>query len=525
MSLDANGGKPGKKNGNGPDSMETPASGHVLREAGRRPDVPFCIDVVCDDETLSVCCTEVVRSLPAKRLTCFGVWNSRPVVVKIFLDAIHAKRHWERERAGVAAMNRFGLQTPSLLFAGRLSAGRAFALGFERLLDARDFAAEWRQCADDTRRIRLLSQAAGAIAAQHQAGLSQNDAHWGNFLIRGEQIVAVDGDAVDHRRAGQPLSETESLNSVARFFAQSSVEHDALLAAAFEQYEQARGWPADSRRLKRLLRAVRARRKWRKKRYLRKKFRESTDHVCRKSWRRFLVCDRKAFTPEMSDFLENPDPVIARSRLLKDGNSSTLALVDVNGRRLAVKRYNIKNIFHRLSRCARPSRAWGAWRNSHLLRFIRIQTPRPVAFMEIRWGWLRSGAYFITEYTDGDTLADRLTDKTAGSGAASGVIHDISKLFQSLVNHSISHGDLKASNFIVSPCGVFITDLDAMKEHRFRWRFLKAFARDRKRFMKNWLNQPALGREFESVISQLNRDMPPGRCVSDCSEQSGNWGQ
>ena len=117
-----------------------------------------------------------------------------------------------------------------------------------------------------------------------------------------------------------------------------------------------------------------------------------------------MVCDREFYDEKLIRFLSNPDLVIDESRLLKKGNTSTVALVVMSGKSLVVKRYNIKSTWHGLRRCFRRSRAWISWRNSHRLVFLGIRTAKPVAFLEKRWGPFRSKAYFITEHVDGVDL-------------------------------------------------------------------------------------------------------------------------
>ena len=51
----------------------------------------------------------------------------------------------------------------------------------------------------------------------------------------------------------------------------------------------------------------------------------------------------------------------------------------------------------------------------------------------------------------------------------------------------MSHGDLKASNFLISDSGkITLIDLDAMKQHRYKFTFEKAFFKDQVRFKANW---------------------------------------
>ena len=216
-----------------------------------------------------------------------------------------------------------------------------------------------------------------------------------------------------------------------------------------------------------------------------------------------MVCDRDFHNEAMARFLDDPELVIDASRLLKDGNTSTVALVEVGGQRLVVKRYNIKNPWHALNRSLRPSRAWVSWRNAHRLALLGIPTPKPIAFLEKRWGPFRSRAYFIMEYVDGIDAYHLLHSDTAKEINREGFVKRFGKLLQLFADASISHGDFKATNFIVADEGLFIIDVDGMCEHRLRWRFRRAFRRDCKRLIKNWTDLPEVAMGFRNQLANL----------------------
>ena len=55
--------------------------------------------------------------------------------------------------------------------------------------------------------------------------------------------------------------------------------------------------------------------------------------------------------------IDDPNEFIARGKLLKGGGSATVASIELDGRALLIKRYNIKSPLHWLKRFWRPSRA------------------------------------------------------------------------------------------------------------------------------------------------------------------------
>jgi len=84
-----------------------------------------------------------------------------------------------------------------------------------------------------------------------------------------------------------------------------------------------------------------------------------------------------------------------------------------------------------------------------------------------------------------------------------GLVKQFRALLQLLADASISHGDLKATNFIVTSQGLCTTDLDAMCEHRFRWRFARAFRQDLDRLRRNWAALPEIDKMFRDQLTLI----------------------
>jgi serine/threonine-protein kinase RIO1 len=168
-----------------------------------------------------------------------------------------------------------------------------------------------------------------------------------------------------------------------------------------------------------------------------------------------------------------------------------------------VKRYNIKNTWHGLKRGFRHSRAWASWRYAHLLAFLGIPTPKPIALLERRWGPFRSTAYFITDFADGIDAYNLLHSDKAKESKQEGLVKQFGEIIQMLADASITHGDFKATNFIITDDGLTIVDLDAMYEHRNKWNFRRAFRRDLRRFMDNWVDLPEVSKMFREELSGL----------------------
>jgi serine/threonine-protein kinase RIO1 len=77
------------------------------------------------------------------------------------------------------------------------------------------------------------------------------------------------------------------------------------------------------------------------------------------------------------------------------------------------------------------------------------------------------------------------------------------EILQLLIDACMSHGDFKATNFIVADSGLFIIDIEGMRRHIFEWSLRRALKRDCSRFMKNWADIPEVARIFQNQIKQL----------------------
>jgi len=333
------------------------------------------------------------------------------------------------------------------------------------------------------------------IAKLHNQGVVQTDIHLGNFLMKDSRIYTIDGGEVVQKSA-TPLQEAGSLENLSWFFAQFFPRFDELVQVVLPAYDAVRGWQTDPARVIDLHGQILKSRESRKETYLEKAFRDCTRFHCESSFTRFLVCERESDSAELRTLLENPDQFIEEGILLKNGNSATVAKVRLGDRALVLKRYNIKGAFHGLQRAFQKSRAWRSWENSYHMEFLGIPSLRPLAMLETRLGPLRGKAYFVTEYIEGPDALDFLRSNRHSNGEPEA----LANLLQYLSSSQISHGDLKATNFLMASEGPVIIDLDAMRQLKDPQQFEKAFNKDLDRFMKNWEDQPELASRFEGLL-------------------------
>jgi len=454
----------------------------------------------------------VVRVVPNKRLVCRGVWNGQSIYAKIFIGS-QAQRYAARDAEGVGRLIKAGIATPALLHSADIAAENLAATGrvlvYAAIDDAMNAEQAWQQCTDH-QRLGLAMKLVAEIAAHHNAGLLQTDLYLKNFLVLGEKLYTLDGDAI--KPLPQFLARRTALGNLALLLSKFDVlEIQAWVPSLLQAYAAGRGWgncPDEQQMQSRIAhyrrRAVRS--------YAEKKvLRQCTDVMVSRSWRHFLAMSRQNPNAQLQQMLlATPDALvedISRQRL-KNGNTCTVALAEINGRKLVVKRYNIKSFWHWLGRFWRSSRAADSWSNAHRLLMYGVATPAPVALLEQRFGPLRGRAYFIADYIATPDVAQWLqstsvTDKQKKSG-----LEALARLMYKLMLLQIAHGDLKASNIHIDGGWPVLIDLDSLREFRCKVWFETSHVRDLKRLLRNWRDQPDVQQSLIGALQKTYGDHP-----------------
>ena len=459
-----------------------------LRHSGRGPAAPF--QLRCEDGAI-VTVVRLLRVLPGKRIVGEAQWCGRRVLAKLFVAKHGSSRHWERERQGIAALQAAGLATPEVMCAGRIAGGGHFLLT-EFLEGSLTLAERWSAVealpAGDPPALGILQPAFALLGRLHATGLIQTDLHLGNFLEHGDELFLIDGDGIVHagkeqaaeQTAGQTTLAQQALDNLALLVAQLPLAWEScldVLAAAYAS-EQDRLRPDRET----LLQAVERARAHRLTHFLGKTLRDCSQFAVRSTTSLFSAVVRTE-KDALAELLDYPDGAIAQGVMLKDGNTCTVARIEAGGRALVVKRYNLKSFRHALSRFWRPSRAWHSWVAGHRLAFYGIATPAPLAMLEERVGPLRRRAFLVTEFCPGESLMQRLSpEREPDADEAAAIL----ALFGALFRRRISHGDMKATNFIWNGERLAVIDLDAMVQHDSLAAFVRDWRRDRQRFLRNW---------------------------------------
>ncbi len=462
--------------------------------------LPFTVLLNNSTEENSIQCELLLRNLPEKRLVYKGSWQQRPVVIKIFLDPKSARRHWARERSGVEALHDARVATPELLFSGDLNDGTP-VLVFDFLPDAQTALEVWDSLATREQRADFLQKLVELVAGLHEAGLVQEDLHLENFLVSNQQLYAIDGDAIGPQDKGKPLDLNSSSRNLSLFFAQLPPKYDSLMETTALHYAQQRNM-AGPQLLDQLQLDLPKTRLRRSHKYVKKCYRTCSEFVQLQRAGQISTSRRDAQGDTLSRLLDDPDAFMRNGTILKAGNSSTVVRVQVDDCDWVIKRYNIKNPWHALSRCFRPTRAWTSWGNAHLLKISGIATPRAIAVIEKRIGPLRSTGYYVCDFVAGTNAEAFFQDATVDALVKEQVAGNFVTLFALFYKLNICHGDCKATNFLLKDNEPWVLDLDAMQECSSPARFKKLFQVDRQRFLRNWQTDPELQKWFDDHLPE-----------------------
>jgi tRNA A-37 threonylcarbamoyl transferase component Bud32 len=195
--------------------------------------------------------------------------------------------------------------------------------------------------------------------------------------------------------------------------------------------------------------------------------------------------------------LKEPEKLIQQGEILKNDKSTTVAKINWHGKSYIIKRFNARNLGHKLKRALRETRAKCCWEMSYEFSKVGIRVAEPVAMLEIQYGFFKADSYFISEFIEGDELLTWLPRQNKVT--ISQVNEQLHNLFDKFYGNRLSHGDMKATNLLWSQGEIFLIDLDVARKHFFQIIFKRANDRDKRRFSRN-------GDFFRAILHSENTD-------------------
>lgn len=446
-------------------------------------------------------CQQLLRVLPNRRWVVRGLWHDQLVVAKVF-SAKDASRYATRDAAGTQLLAKAGIQTPALLWRGQTKDISVQDEPTQVLIYAAIVAAESADRAYHARNIaqrtELMTQLSRVLGQHHAARLRQTDLHLDNFLIQHEHVWSIDGDGIQQLT----ISDQQAYQDLARMISKIPIlDQVKLVGVCLAAYEQQRGRSGRLQPAQLLAWSKQQHTKdaWR---YAAKKvFRNCSDVIWQSTPHYALALTRTSGLAVECLSIASLEESMQQGDTLKAGNTCTVSMGQLGGVSVAIKRYNIKNVWHAFSRAWRASRAAHAWRNAHLLSYFGIATPAPLCMLETRFFGLRSKAYFVAAFSpwpDAMAFFQQTTDQQLRDEA----VQQLVTLCYQCYLLQLSHGDMKASNLQITDTGqVVVLDLDSLRMHRYQQWALRAHVKDIRRLLQNWKADTSL---YNALVNRFN---------------------
>jgi hypothetical protein len=223
----------------------------------------------------------------------------------------------------------------------------------------------------------------------------------------------------------------------------------------------------------------------------------------------------------LAELLRDPDAPFVQPgvKLLKDSRSSTVAEMDIvlNGvvHRAIYKRFRVTSFKDPWLALFRPTGALRSWVMGHGLRLRWLPTPRPLLMLQRRRHGLDHEGYLLTaKVQDAEELVDfmkRMKELPAAlrREQLQPVLDALARLVRDLHRRNVSQRDLKASNVLVVPhpseqsssaepidhwpltrSRVWLIDLVGVRRHR--WLSRRRKVQNLARLTASFLGDPAL---------------------------------
>lgn len=471
---------------------------------GRNVPTPCKVSLIDNGIETKLEILNILRILPGKRLTAVAKLDGKKIVAKLFFHPQAWKRKLDKELRGMQEFEQHQLAAPKVLGQHSIKGSGAVILieYLETGLNLAEYFAN-EKAVTSPEGAKVWSLLFNALCSCHNTGLWQGDMHLGNYMLFQDQLYLVDGG--DVQRLKRPLTKTKRLESIADFISQFPVSFDCQIELMLESYQvdYKEFSPADLAKLRPRVQSLRIQRLYN---FEKKVFRSTSANRKLKTAKSYVVHDRVLQEHDLSQFLGNPDSYIEQGNMLKDGNSTTVVQVSIGGKAMVLKRYNTVGFVQGLKRLFDESRAHRCWRNASMLSLLGVSTPRAYLFLEERFWWIfQRRAYFLTEEIQAKNLLLQLEDVNENLDETK-LVDAFAGFFETMQRYQISHGDMKATNFIFQHDKLYVLDLDGMRRHRSKWWSLKRSLSDIKRFEKNWV-----GSRYEQVFAPMIKQVYENR--------------
>lgn len=467
---------------------------------GKDVPTPFCLQVSTNRGAESVRVKKILRNIPGERITAIATWKESEVILKLFLQGARNKRFLFNELRAADLLRQRQIPTPDILHHSNTTDGQGTVLFIDQLKEALNLEQLFQRAQTDAEQESVLKAAMQALARCHQAGIWQDGFDMGQLLKARERIYVLSSSKLQTQNEPLPIAQRTRL--IAEFLAQLPVVCDEKLPQLCEYY-QGTSFAQDLLDPEQLRQEVRDKRRRRVELLAKGSFRKQ-EKVFQIEQSNYLLVYQADFPRKILErFQANPDALLAQGKMLKSGESSTVVELELLGKRFVLKRFSKKGFGHGLARSFSPSRANNCWRMARVFRALGVATPEPILFMEKRLLWsLRGDSYLLTEKIDAEHLLKQLEANPLLRQNPDSLVRGFQNLFSIMQQYQLSHGDLKATNFLLKNDKLIAIDLNAARYHANISSAARSLQNDWTDFMENWRNS-SLANKFRVIQDAL----------------------
>lgn len=213
----------------------------------------------------------------------------------------------------------------------------------------------------------------------------------------------------------------------------------------------------------------------------------------RRSVHRFMAWDGNLAEDVATSLWDRPQAVLHQGECLQDKTRTTVARVEFASGSYLLKFHHWAGFWKTVSKSLSVSPNRRSFDYALRLVAVGLPTPRPLAFVEDRFGPLNIRSYLLTEFIDGESLYRVLRYQRLSNELVDHLARQIADIWQLLDNAQFSHNDLKPENFVVDrKHRVWLIDLENGKWHSDRRSLDRAQLDDAKRLLhpRSWRAQP-----------------------------------
>jgi tRNA A-37 threonylcarbamoyl transferase component Bud32 len=433
-------------------------------------------------------CLQVLRLLPEKRLVLRVTIGEEVFILKLFSAA--GGRAAKRERTALEQLAATDIPHAKLLKQQVFADGSAVHI-YQFIDNARS-----PSFADHD----LIKAVSALLCDILQAGWIQTDPHPDNFLCNDQGVWLIDTGSLQQLPSKQQKNYVAAL---AQWVAQFPLWQQSQLAETLAaQWNDLHNLPASAQQITATELVDVGKKFWlkRQKAYLKKIDRSCSEIDTGKNHNSNWKLRREFDGVELRAFLNDPEVEVSKGRVVKSGGATHIVRLNLDGRDVIIKRYNYRGIWQGIKSFAGLGRALQNWRAAHLLRFCHIDTPPPVAMLQVRDGWRVTGYILNCAVSGVEYLHAFDQRESTDTEICLPLI-----LLQRLRQCAIEHGDLKAKNLLLDKEKLWLIDLDSLRSSHLSWSWRKE--KDLQRFLHNWSARPDMLQRFTVAISS-------GACIS-----------